>query len=467
MEPSFEYNETDLKALVERFEEMLKKNGSVFFDVEDLEDIIDFYLDNQDGHRAKKAIELAIAQHPGSTAFLVKKARYLVLVNKQQSALNQLDEVEKIDPTNADIYLLKGSILSSMKKSEEAIREYNKAIRYANDPEEVFTSIAYEYESAGDYNNAILHLKKVLEINPDNEPAIYELSFCYEITNQVENGIDFYTQFLDKNPYNKVAWFNLGVCYNNLELFEKAIESYEFAIAIDDTFSSAYFNLANSYANLGEYSHAIKHYKETFKYEEPQALTHYYIGECYEKLNRFRDGIDHYNSCLKEDPEMADAWMGLGVCYDELNESETAVKCMEKALDLEDDNAEFWYIYADLQYKLKDWQNAIKAYERVSAMDPTHPEIWADLADAYIETGQPGKAEEVLEEGIYQQSGNVMLVYRMAALLLREGKQKNGLKMLAHGLQLDFDKHTDLFEAYPQAAEIQEVKDLIKSFATS
>ena len=163
---------------------------------------------------------------------------------------------------------------------------------------------------------------------------------------------------------------------------------------------------------------------------------------------------------------MADAWMGLGVCFDELEEYDTAVKCMEKALDLEDDNSEFYYIYADLKYKLKDWEASIKAYEKVSAMDPMHADIWADLADAYLETGQPRKAEEVLEEGIYQQAGNAMLLYRMAALLLREGKQKEGLKMLAQGLQLDFDKNQDFFDAYPQAMSMPEVMELIKSFST-
>jgi tetratricopeptide (TPR) repeat protein len=462
---SYDYNETDLKALVERFEEMLKNNGSVFFDVEDLEDIIDFYLDNQNAQKSKKAIELASAQHPGSTVFMVKKARYLVLVNKAEDALDLLDQVAKIDPTNTDIYMLKGSIYSGLKKYKEAISEYNKAIRYAGDLEEVYTSIAYEYENAGDYINAIRHLKKVLEINPDNEPAIFELSFCFEITNQVEQGSEFLAAFLDKNPYNKVAWFNLGICYNNLELYEKAIESYEFAIAIDESFSSAYFNLANSYANLGEYRLAIKNYKETFSHEEAQPLTHYYIGECYEKLNRFKDAIEHYNDALKGDPEMADAWMGLGVCYDELGEQSTAEKCMVKALDLEDDNAEFWYIYGDLKYKMTNWKGAIDAYERVTALDPLHPDIWADLADAYVETGHPEKAEEVLEEGIYQQAGNATLIYRMAALMFRQGKEKNGLKMLAQGLQLDYEKHNEFLEAYPQVESIKEVQDLIRSFS--
>ena len=75
---------------------------------------------------------------------------------------------------------------------------------------------------------------------------------------------------------------------------------------------------------------------------------------------------------------------------------------------------------------MNQFQESISAYERVSAMDPLHPDIWADLADAYIETGLPEKAEEVLEEGIYQQADNATLIYRMAALLFKQGKQKNG-----------------------------------------
>ena len=44
---------------------------------------------------------------------MIKRARYLVaLVNKMNEALDLLDEVAKIDLTNGDIYMLKGSIYS-------------------------------------------------------------------------------------------------------------------------------------------------------------------------------------------------------------------------------------------------------------------------------------------------------------------------------------------------------------------
>lgn len=462
MESPFERNETELKALVDRFEEMLRANGSYFFDVEDFEDIIDYYLDNQDAARSKKAIDLAEAQHPGATGFMIKRAKYYVLANKSAKAINLLEEVEKIDPTNGEIYLLKGSIYSKLKKYDDAIREYNKAVLYASDLEEVYNNIAYEYENAGEYLKAIEYLKKILELNPENEPAIFEIAFCYEVTNELEKAVEYFSSFLDKFPYSKVAWFNLGIAYNNLELFEKAIESYEFAIAIDETFSSAYFNLGNAYANLGEYHLSIKNYRETIKYEEPQAITYYYIGECFEKLGRYDEAIENYRLALDIDHEMSDAWMGMGVCYDELGDQKTAVKNMEKALEYEDDNSEYWYIYGDLKNKLFDRESAAKAYEKVSALDPMHPDIWLDLSEIYFQDGEIRKAFDVMEEGIFQQPLNASQHYRMAGMLMLTGKHKQGLAEFAQGLELDFQKHPELFEFSPELEYNAQIQELIQ-----
>ncbi len=462
MDPLFEHNDTDIQALVDRFEEMLKANNHYFFDVEDFEDLIDYYLDSQNLTRCRKALEMAETQHPGASVFMIRKAKYYLLANKPEMALVSLEKLEKIDPTNGDLYLIKGTIYSKQKRFEDAIREFNQAILYASDLEEVYTSIAYEYESAADYAKALEYLKKVLELNPENDSALFELAFCYEMINDPEGGIAYLNAFVDRNPYNKVAWFNLGIAYNNLELFEKAIEAYEFAIAIDVSFASAYFNLANAYGNMGEYMHSIKYYKETFNYEDPQAITYYYIGESYEKLNKFREAIDSYNQAIKAEPDMADAWMGLGVCYDELNESATAVKCMERALDHEDDNAEFWYIYGDLLYKIGNLTGAIRAFERVSALDPAHPDIWIDLSDAYMESKEPGKAFEVIEEGIYQQSANASLYLRLSGMLFRQGKHKPAMSALRKGLQLDYKRYPELFESFPEMEMNTEVQSIMR-----
>lgn len=462
MESQFEYNEADLKALVRRFEQMLKTNEQYFFDVEEFEEIIDYFLDNQSLGKAKKALDIALAQHPGSSLFLLKQARFFLLSSNTARALEVLDRLQRLDPVNHEVFLTRGSVYLKMDKHREAETEFRQALKHTDDKEEVAAGIAYEYENFGMYVHALKYLHKALEINPNNEGVIYETYFCYEVSEDLEGAVKFFTGFLDKHPYSKLCWFNLGIAYNNLELYEKAIEAYEFAIAIDDTFSSAYFNLGNSYSNLGEYTLAIKNYKATFEHEEQQAITHYYIGECFEKLRQFDQAIHHYRQALELDDEFADAWMGLGVCHEESGERDLAMDFMKKALELDEDNTEFWYIYGDLCFKAEDKEEALRAYHRVSQTDPMHPDIWLDLAELYDELGDPEMACDTLEEGIRHQPSLSLLYYRKAAYLLKLGREAQAMTYLTVALETDPVKVAEFLDYAPAGSHSPAISGLIE-----
>jgi len=462
MESPFEYNEADLKALVKRFEKMLKSNEQYFFDVEEFEEIIDYYLDNQVLSKAKKALDIALAQHPGSSLFLLKQARFFMLSGNAQKALEVLERMQQLDPVNYEVFLTRGAVLLKMKKIREAEAEFRLAMKFSDEKEDVSANIAFEFENAGLYKDALKYLHKALEINPKNEGVIYEIYFCYEVTEDLEGAADYFTKFLDRHPYSKLGWFNLGIAYNNMELYEKAIEAYEFVIAIDDSFSSAYFNLGNSYSNLGEFKLAIKNYRATFENEEPQAVTYYYIGECYEKLHQFDQAMKSYRQALDLDEEFADAWMGMGVCSDELGDRDVALDFMKKALELDEDNTEFWYIYGDLCFKAEDKEEALKAYHRVSQMDPVHPDIWLDLAELYDELGDPEMACDTLEEGIRHQPSLSLHYYRKAAYLLKLGREVQALSFLTVGLEMDASKVAEFIEYAPKDHQSDKVIGLIE-----
>ena len=135
MENPFDHLEPELDALVKRFEQMLSNQNVQFFDSEEYEEIIDYYLERQNLERARKAIEMALDQYPSSPDFLLRKAKLLLLKRNGKKALELLDELEKIDPTNPEIYLTKGAIYSHLKQSEKAVEEYNRAIQYSDDLE--------------------------------------------------------------------------------------------------------------------------------------------------------------------------------------------------------------------------------------------------------------------------------------------------------------------------------------------
>ena len=66
-----------------RFESMLKTNKILFFDSEEFENIILHYLDSGKINLAKKALKLALDQHPTSMGLKLVEVEILIFQNKQ------------------------------------------------------------------------------------------------------------------------------------------------------------------------------------------------------------------------------------------------------------------------------------------------------------------------------------------------------------------------------------------------
>ncbi|MBK7213537.1 MAG: tetratricopeptide repeat protein [Bacteroidales bacterium] len=238
MKQGFDEDENYIRELLERFEDGLHKGGSSFFDSSEMEDIIYHYFSHAEFPKARKAIHYALERFPSDITFEVLQAQYLLNTGESQKALSSLDQLKKRDPRNPDIILTRASVLGSMNRHEEAIKEYIKALAHIDDDkEEIYTGIAFEYESIGDYEKAAEYLKQALDADPDNDGLLYEIGYCYDLGGMSEKAVVFFASIVDKRPYSHVGWYNLGLAYSALELYEKAIDSFDFSIAIEPGFT--------------------------------------------------------------------------------------------------------------------------------------------------------------------------------------------------------------------------------------
>ena len=62
----------EMEKAVEKYEEMLSDNDSVYFDSAEFEYIIDHYTQNNELKRSRQAVEMAINQHPESNMLKIK-----------------------------------------------------------------------------------------------------------------------------------------------------------------------------------------------------------------------------------------------------------------------------------------------------------------------------------------------------------------------------------------------------------
>ena len=229
-------NDNENNESIVRYEDMIRKNTSYFFDVDEFQDIIDYYIDKNRPNSALRAIEIASGMHPLSSEIQLRKAQVLANTGRKSEALSILKKLEKVSSENPDVFLLMGIIYIAMDKEKEALENFEKSIHLADETkEDILISTAISLENAEKFTLAIKYLNQALKIQTTNTGVIFELAYCYERLANYTESIKYYQMFLDEDPFSSHVWFNLGVVYNLTDAFEEAIEAFGYAIAIDDS----------------------------------------------------------------------------------------------------------------------------------------------------------------------------------------------------------------------------------------
>src|ERR1035437_3891919 len=98
--------------LIKRFEDLLANNTRSFFDADEFDILIDYYLTANQFPKAMKAVDFALEQYPYSIDFLIRKAQLLSANKETRKALELLVQAEKIDPIHPEVFMTRGSIYS-------------------------------------------------------------------------------------------------------------------------------------------------------------------------------------------------------------------------------------------------------------------------------------------------------------------------------------------------------------------
>jgi len=115
----FNHDDEDNNLSISRYESMLRSNDIKFFDSDEFESIIHHYLEKGKIAKAKKAISLALSQHPSSVNLKLLEVEILVFEDRLDRADVILKQLHAIEPENEEIYIQKANILSKKNEHEK------------------------------------------------------------------------------------------------------------------------------------------------------------------------------------------------------------------------------------------------------------------------------------------------------------------------------------------------------------
>ncbi|MGB0167507.1 MAG: tetratricopeptide repeat protein [Luteibaculum sp.] len=462
MEFSEDFNEAqELEMALEKFESMLKSREEVFFDVEEIELVVDHFIDNQNNNRAKKAISVGCSQHPYSLELKIKEAEVLLASGKSTQALDSLLKLAAIERSNVDILMLISGIYSRQKNHLKAIEFLTKALSNADETEseDIYFDLGLELEYSGKFEDALEIFKEILTKSPENDAVGYELLYCYSELDKCEEAVSFFNEFVDNNPYSFLGWYNLGISYSKINLFEKAALAFDYCTLIEPEVSLPYYQKAFMYLESGDYRKALETYQDCMETDENSAILYTYVGECHEKLDEYQEAIQSYAKAIELDENLADAWLGIGVVYDLIGDTEQGIPYLRKAAEL-NNAGDYVLVYCEALTKAGQFDEAESIYKALETKEDRNTSYWLDYSNLHAECYGLESALYILDKGNAKINSDLFAT-RKAALLFKFGMTAEGTLLIEDLLESNAFKYEDFLDYYPDGEKLSLLSELI------
>ncbi|OGX86973.1 tetratricopeptide repeat protein [Hymenobacter glacialis] len=160
-----------------------------------------------DNAAAAKILQQALAAYPNNKSFMLEDLNVSLASGKGEDALGKINKSIAADPSNSNLYAVRGSLYDQQKKTELAVADYRKAIELdANNFDAQFNLGVYNYNRAADaytkaskmdlktyrvsgkkfetegkkfFEASVPYFEKALELQPDDRNTMTSLQKVY------------------------------------------------------------------------------------------------------------------------------------------------------------------------------------------------------------------------------------------------------------------------------------------------
>jgi tetratricopeptide (TPR) repeat protein len=441
--------EEDYSLSLSKFESMLKTNKVLFFDSEEFEEIILHYIDMGKAALAKKALKLALDQHPKSTGLKLVQVEMLVYDDKLEIAEKLLNELYAIEPTNEEIYIQKANIYSKRDQHEKAVELLKTALKYTEDYADVYNLIGMEYLFMDNLELAKESFIKCLEEDFDDQSALYNVVYCFEFLDQNIEAIAYLNKYIDKNPYSEIAWHQMGRLYYGIKDYDNAIRAFDYATLIDDEFLGAFMERAKAFERIKKYEEAIESYNRTIELDDATSYALLRIGKCYEKLGNKVQALKYFNKTVHEDPLLDKGWIAITDFYIRQKNYQKALFHVNKALQIDNQNRLYWKRFATINKQMNFFEEAEFGYRKAVEFGDTGLDTWLFWVDLLQFLGEFESAVQTLLQATEYYPEENEIEYRLAGLYFMLQDNTKAKFHLSNALRLNFDNYILLEDLFP------------------
>lgn len=331
-----------------------------------------------------------------------------------EDAIKEYNEAVKAQPSFAAAYLGIGRCLAETGRFDEALKQYKTAMDLEPKNDEVMYEIARAYIEKGLEDEGLLMLEKAEERNAKNPKLFLYRGIYYYKNLQFAPAIDEFLRAAKEDSRSADPYIQLSLLYSNASNpsyrdGEKAVEYAEKAVDLAPDSLKALDTLANAYFSARRYDEAeetIRRALETspgnpvlveslMRFQNTvkgSADEHNLKGAELLEAGDYGAAAEEFKMAIEVDPKFSDGYYNLGKVYSQIKDYDQALASYKKAIELDPDNARYHYNLA-IVYGLKgETSRSEQEYLAAISLDPYYDKAHNNLGALYVKMDKLNEA---------------------------------------------------------------------------
>lgn len=320
------------------------------------------------------------------------------------AAEEMLTRAVELDPDHALSWLARGVTRQTLRRLDDAIADYNRAIDERLDYHVAYKNLALALGSKRQFDEAIEAALHAIELEPTEAVYWNALGWVYGLSGRDDEALEAYLEALERDPTHPVILSNVGHLHLRNARFVDARETFERILASHPDHLWAHYNLARAQHTLGDLHASRAHFERCLELDPEHWQTMHELAHVLEDLGlrseseqQIRAAMDQLAGRIPPGPsERADL-----ACLCEMQgDFDGAIEHYEGAIVVGELTWPPPFLHlADLHRGQGDIQRALETYDRLIGVAPDDPMAHCNRAWALIQSGDFEAAIPFMERG--------------------------------------------------------------------
>ena len=343
----------------------------------------------------------------------------------------------------------KATSLVELKKYDEAIYNYNEALKFNDKNINIYLNIGIVKLNLKEYIEAIKYFSKVLELNPNYEIAYINRSSCYEKLGQYQDAINDLDKAIELNQYNENAYFYRGVCKQFIGLYNNSIDDFSKTISIIDSYKNSYYNrdlfssMVQVHPNLNNFN-LDNNFLKAVNESAIKIINNH--TNLYNKILN-KEAFEDFNIVIQLNPNFFDAYFARGLLKSNLAMDIEAIEDFYKVIELNPNYIDAYINIAISNSILNKYDKSMEYFEKAISINKNYSSI-------YLNRGMIKASYKKYTESIEDFNTSIQLSSNNPMIYFYKSKSLYNLKLYDEAIK-NAEKAINLYNKYINAHYIK------------